>query len=734
MQSQTQPPPVCNSPQMPSQPPAIAVEAIFTQLCAEFEEARKYSIRVALNNEVMSRGSTPEIFASAEKTRTPTWNASGRKIILPAKTYLLKLHVSAQSAWTVLRSEASDAVGEGCVFLYQLSPVRPSKIAIVSPDGRTNVGWVYLQIQLRPPQETRSVGAYNTIRSKSGFAASMMSVYVSLQSLDPHLAKKFKLAVEMGCTYSRASLEYLTHISASNADFTRVPIDNAVWDLARQVDLQLQHLVTVYWPTVRTPNSVVGELLHRAAQALALIFGFINCHTVSQYHFIDLISATCGQGFRGLLHQLLILGAYMRRILHEDLVRVLAISPAEVLRSLARKYAREFNGVNDPSGPWIDFMDCMYGTLAEQMLDAFKTAIDSTAHRPEEAGFRSAARRLMTMLARNSERLPPSLIIDPSTVTIADSSSRQLTHTKHAMRGGIEGDFGSSGIVTFGVMRVTSGHRKSSTVDVAIKGIVKTANSGPIKHTYLEILAGWTLSHERLLPTLGVMHRDGEMLSIVTEHMKGGNIQDWMQTSVDFARLRPDQVKTKLNNWLAQIAEGLKYMHAEGVVHGDLRGKNIFIDSKNDPTCDTVVIADFGLSIYVESISKAFESTRAGNVRYCAPELQLRCKQDAALLVEEGPQFRVSPSARPTKAADLFSFSMLCIELYTRKEPFVMSHPEATNGEVQVMILAGTRPTPLPSEILSQPVLASAIQRCWQQNPAMRGDAAALLTDISSLV
>ncbi|EKM48195.1 uncharacterized protein PHACADRAFT_266507, partial [Phanerochaete carnosa HHB-10118-sp] len=174
-------------------------------------------------------------------------------------------------------------------------------------------------------------------------------------------------------------------------------------------------------------------------------------------------------------------------------------------------------------------------------------------------------------------------------------------------------------------------------------------------------------------------------------------------------------------------------------------------------------------SLYVEAASQAYKSSRTGNPRYLAPELHLR--QDSAdgaagrivarlvggnarsspavrgrrlntssvglspaiASLFSGPVFRISPSGRQDEAPDLFSFAMLCVELYTGQEPFVASHPSATDGQVSNLILQGTWPTPLPAAIAAQLGLVRVLERCWQQNPARRGDAAALLADMRGL-
>lgn len=65
-----------------------------------------------------------------------------------------------------------------------------------------------------------------------------------------------------------------------------------------------------------------------------------------------------------------------------------------------------------------------------------------------------------------------------------------------------------------------------------------------------------------------------------------------------------------------EILKGLTYCHKRGVLHRDIKLKNILIDKK----CKNVKLADFGLSTNFTKIPKKF-STRAGTLYYQAPEI-----------------------------------------------------------------------------------------------------------------
>ena len=48
-----------------------------------------------------------------------------------------------------------------------------------------------------------------------------------------------------------------------------------------------------------------------------------------------------------------------------------------------------------------------------------------------------------------------------------------------------------------------------------------------------------------------------------------------------------------------QVARGLKWIHAQGVIHRDIRSANVLVDNDFNPC-----IADFGLSLHVVRLSQ----------------------------------------------------------------------------------------------------------------------------------
>lgn len=109
-----------------------------------------------------------------------------------------------------------------------------------------------------------------------------------------------------------------------------------------------------------------------------------------------------------------------------------------------------------------------------------------------------------------------------------------------------------------------------------------------------------------------------------------------------------------------QIAEGLAAIHAQGIVHGDLKPENIFIT-----TTARLKILDFGLSRPSQSYEARHDSSSgllAGTLAYMAPE-----------------QIRREPTDH---RADLFAFGTILIEMLTNRNPFRCESPAATIGAI----------------------------------------------------
>ncbi|GMF64586.1 unnamed protein product [Phytophthora lilii] len=103
-------------------------------------------------------------------------------------------------------------------------------------------------------------------------------------------------------------------------------------------------------------------------------------------------------------------------------------------------------------------------------------------------------------------------------------------------------------------------------------------------------------------------------------------------TLVSYLRSHPDELWTKLH----EAALGVQYLHARGVVHGDLKGNNIVIGSDRKAK-----VTDFGLSSITNEENEAKIS---GASQWVAPECF------------------ASEDAQPTYASDIYSLGMCIVE------------------------------------------------------------------------
>ena len=91
---------------------------------------------------------------------------------------------------------------------------------------------------------------------------------------------------------------------------------------------------------------------------------------------------------------------------------------------------------------------------------------------------------------------------------------------------------------------------------------------------------------------------------------------------------------------------GLKYLHDEGIIHGDLHAGNVLISDNGQAH-----LTDFGLSLISDASAYNYGSVHGGGAfRWQAPELI-------------DPEAFKLTSSRPTPASDIFSFACIGVEV-----------------------------------------------------------------------
>ena len=180
----------------------------------------------------------------------------------------------------------------------------------------------------------------------------------------------------------------------------------------------------------------------------------------------------------------------------------------------------------------------------------------------------------------------------------------------------------------------------------------------------------------------------------------------------------PPFTHTQAVDLMLQIAEGVRYIHKQGLVHRDLKSPNILVQfaypAQVATTTTTPItpagiddapliakIADFGLTKCKNlSTRHSHQTPNTGTSKWMAPEV-------FSLDDGEDPPSRCQPWRM-----DVYSFGIICYELLTGQEPY-----QDQPSKIRPRVKAGERPT-LPKDVPTR--LAVLIRRCWDGNAYRR--------------
>ncbi|XP_037124310.1 kinase suppressor of Ras 1-like isoform X3 [Syngnathus acus] len=190
--------------------------------------------------------------------------------------------------------------------------------------------------------------------------------------------------------------------------------------------------------------------------------------------------------------------------------------------------------------------------------------------------------------------------------------------------------------------------------EVAIRLVeVDGNNQEHLKLFKKEVMNYRQTRHENVILFMGACMAPPH-LAIVTSFCKGVPLYS-------FVRERGHLLDINNTRQIAQeIVKGMGYLHAKGIIHKDLKSKNVFYDSNR------VVITDFGLfgmAGVVEEGRKSVLKIPQGWINYLSPEIVHVMSPDVA---EDQLPF--------SKAADVYAFGTIWYELHARDWP-ITNHP-----------------------------------------------------------
>ncbi|KAL1806815.1 hypothetical protein ACET3Z_029883 [Daucus carota] len=225
---------------------------------------------------------------------------------------------------------------------------------------------------------------------------------------------------------------------------------------------------------------------------------------------------------------------------------------------------------------------------------------------------------------------------------------------------------------------------------VAVKQVsLENIKDEELKNIMNEIDLLKNLDHKNIVQYLGSSKTESH-LHIILEYVENGSLANIIKSN-NFGPLSESLVAV----YIAQVLEGLVYLHEQGVIHRDIKGANILTTKEG-----RVKLADFGVATKLTE-ANINEPSYTGTAYWMAPE------------VVNTPGVCV--------ASDIWSVGCTVIELLTGSPPYSGYDPWPALWQI-----VQVKQPPIPDSL--SPAVTDFVHQCFKEDHRQRVDAKTLLS------
>jgi serine/threonine protein kinase len=215
-----------------------------------------------------------------------------------------------------------------------------------------------------------------------------------------------------------------------------------------------------------------------------------------------------------------------------------------------------------------------------------------------------------------------------------------------------------------------------------------------------EIMLMKDLHHPNIVQFIGASNIKNS-LAIVIEFAPLGSLASVMEK-------HSLSLNTKIT-MLLESAKALQFLHANGIIHRDIKPQNILVFSMEPKSPVHVKLTDFGTARMISE--EAMTVTKnIGTISFMSPE-------------------SLGKNPRIEKSADVYSFALLMWSVLMEQTPFLEFK---WDSDVEAHVKKGNR-LPFPSDRSIDPLLVSLITECWAHEPNTRPSMASVVQRLTTL-